>query len=518
MDFLPLIIIIVYLVVTTAIGSMLARKATTSRQWTVAGGGMGVVMVAVGIAGTRIGGASTYGVAGNVIGGGMWYAWWYGINTFLALAIVGAFFAVPYRRLELQTVGEIFTLRFDSRRNQVLTSLCVQTEYFIVNLIEAYVIGTILRALTGMPMEYAVFIAAIILITYTSLGGLWGTAVTNLIHCAVIFFGLLIIGVAGIYHLDGWDATVDRVNAHLASAGKNETQWWSFFGGGFGAILGMFFSAAIHTPAASIYTNFSTAAKSQKVILPAFLLGGFIGGLMPILAGLIGMETLARYGFDVGLSGYTNITQLPTEISPFIGGLALAAILAAVISSGGPILLSSSTMFVRDWLPFTRDYTPTGKLLAYRITTVVYGLIAAVMAYITALTAISLLDLLLFGFAMVVPPAIAAGYLIYWRRTTEPAAYWGMVLGYTGGLIWYAIIRYAVGIGFTVEEGAPFGERLFHYLFVNRGKGIDPSYITTLIPLISIPIISLLTREDLERKDAFYAVVRGEKERSALGA
>ena len=77
-------------------------------------------MIAVGIAGTRIGGAGTYGVAGNVISGGIWNMWWYGINTFLAMAVVGIFFAKPYRRTRLQTVGEIFTLRFASVR--ILTS------------------------------------------------------------------------------------------------------------------------------------------------------------------------------------------------------------------------------------------------------------------------------------------------------------------------------------------------------------------------------------------------------------
>ena len=98
---------------------------------------MGVLLIAVGVAGTRIGGGGTYGVAGHVITGGVWYAWWYAISTFLALALVGFFFAVPYRRLRLQTVGEIFAQRFSSQRCQAMTSLCVQTEYLIVNIIEA---------------------------------------------------------------------------------------------------------------------------------------------------------------------------------------------------------------------------------------------------------------------------------------------------------------------------------------------------------------------------------------------
>ena len=63
---LSIVVIVVYLAVVTAVGSALSRRAKTSGQWAVAGGSMPLIMVAVGIAGTRIGGAGTYGVAGDV--------------------------------------------------------------------------------------------------------------------------------------------------------------------------------------------------------------------------------------------------------------------------------------------------------------------------------------------------------------------------------------------------------------------------------------------------------------------
>ena len=146
-------------------------------------------------------------------------------------------------------------------------------------------------------------------------------------------------------------------NTPLAEGGKDQTAWWSFMGASSFAVFGLVFSTAIHTPAASVYTNFATSARTEKMIVPAFLLAGVIASIMPLLAGLVGMETLAAKGLDAGLGGYRNLTALPTEINVWIGGIALAAILAAVISSGGPILLSSSTMFVRDWLAFTNDYS-----------------------------------------------------------------------------------------------------------------------------------------------------------------
>jgi Na+/proline symporter len=139
-------------------------------------------------------------------------------------------------------------------------------------------------------------------------------------------------------------------------------------------------------------------------------------------------------------------------------------------------------MFVRDWIPSSAGWSQDEKLRAYRTTTIIYGMGAAIIAWLGPIT--SILELLLFGFAMVVPPAIAVTFALYWKRTTEEGAFYGMALGFAGGLIWYV---------------------LTHFVWPELGDGIDPSYPTTLIPLVAVPIISLLTQDRAERKDAFFA-------------
>lgn len=507
-------VIVSYMVMVTVVGSLVARRSSGAKGWAVGGGQMGILMMAVGIAGTRIGGVGTYGVAGAVITTGVWNLW-YGINTFLALALVGLMFAVPYRRLRLHTVAEIFWIRFRSRRCQILTSLCVQTEYFIVNILEPFVIASILVGVTGMPFGVAVYIAAAVLIIYTVVGGLWGSAVTNLIHCVVMLVGLGLVFWVGVRRFGGWSEVTERVDQTLAAAGGIESStWWSFTGAGWVAIIAMFFAAAVHTPAASIYVNFSSAAKDEKSVVPAFLLAGAIASVMPVLAGGIGILTLAEYGEDATASGYTLLTRFATSLDPWIGGLALAAVLAAVISSGGPILLSSATMFVTDWIPGSDRWGSERKLKAFRLTTIVYGIVGATVAWQGQIG--SILQLLLLGFALVVPPAIAVGYLIYDKRTTEKGAFFGILSGYAIGLLWYGFIRYADWIGFTVPDDGSFFASLFHTLFVYRGEGIDPSYASTLIPLITVPIISRLTPDDAgDAKDEFYEILSGAKQREA---
>ncbi|HSG87778.1 MAG TPA: hypothetical protein VLA56_01100 [Pseudomonadales bacterium] len=494
MDNTAVVVVVSYLVIVTLIGTLLARRNAGAGDWAVAGGGMGVMMIAVGVAGTRIGGAGTYGVAGDVMTDGVWNMWWYGIASFLAMLVMAVLFVKPYRRLQLHTVGEIFTRRFGDRRNQVLTSLCVQIEYFIVNVIEAYVIAVVLKGIVGMPMHWGVLVAASVLVTYVALGGLWGAAFANLIHCVVIIAGLGAVAWMGVDQLGGWAATRELVDAAILTQQlahpdglARADRFWTLTGGSWIPVIAMIFSVVIHTPAASVYTNYASAARTERTLVPAFLIAGLIAALMPVLAGIVGLLSLAHYGFESGVAGYANLTRVAADVSPVVGALAIAAVLAAVISSGGPILLASATMFVRDWLPGTSEWSTTRQLRAYRVTTVVYGLVAAGIAWLNAVVLkLSVLDMLLFGFAMVVPPAICVTFLLYWRRTTSTGVFVGMAAGLAAGLACFAWVK-------------------------ATGSGLDPSYATTLVPLVVVPLVSLLTDDSAgqqARADGFYGSLR----------
>lgn len=461
--------ILVYLTLVPLLGVVLNRKISDAASWATAGGGMGIGMIAAGVAGTRIGGVGTYGVAGEVMTSGVWNVW-YGINTFLALALVGIFFTRPYRRLQLSTIGELFLQRYNSTRCGWFTSLCVQTEYFVVNVIEPLLIGIILSHVFGIELFSGIFIGAVVIIMATTASGLKGTAISNVIHCLTILLGLGAVAWVAAKQLGGWTEVVFKVNDELHKADVDQSRWWSYTGLGLLPIVAMFFSATIHTPATSVYVNFSSSAKSEKVLVPAFLIAGVLAACMSILAVVIGIEAVAKYGADAGISGYGSITRIAMDTGPWIGGIATAAVLAALISSGGPILLASSTMVVNDWIPASSRFSHRRKLQAYRITTVLYGLVAALVAcyfgYIVGTA--SVLQWLLLGYAMVVPPAIAIANIFYIRAITEQAVFWGVVSGYGLGLAAWILNKLVWKFDLDIT-----------------------AYVTTLLPLVFIPNLSL---------------------------
>ena len=240
-------------------------------------------------------------------------------------------------------------------------------------------------------------------------------------------------------------------------------------------------------------------------MLPGFFFAGVIAAMMPIVAGFIGILTLATYGADSGLSSYLNIAQLAIDSGPILGGIALAAVLAAVISSGAPILLASSTMFVNDWIPVSKNFAPEKKLRWYKVVAVIYGTIAALVAWLGNIT--SVLGLVLIGFALVVPPAVAVAFVIYWRRTSEKAAFYGMASGFFGGLLMWLF-----NVLFDGPENATAGgfAQWWYEIYNQIGAWSDPAFATFFFPMIVVPLLTIIfpnTEEEDENKDAFYGIL-----------
>ena len=175
------------------------------------------------------------------------------------------------------------------------------------------------------------------------------------------------------------------------------------------------------------------------------------------------------------------------DTGPILGGIALAAVLAAVISSGAPILLASATMFVNDWIPAAKEYDSDRKLRAYKIVTVLYGTAAAVIAWLGNIS--SVLQLLLLGFAMVVP-RLSRSDMCFTGGGQLSRACSGV---WRPGLQ-VELVMWLFNTLFGGAENATAGgfAQAWYELITFLGEWRDPSFLTLMLPLIVIPAVSLM--------------------------
>jgi hypothetical protein len=73
-----------------------------------------------------------------------------------------------------------------------------------------------------------------------------------------------------------------------------------------------------------------------------------------------------------------------------------------------------------------------------------------------------------------------------------------MCLGYLGGISWFALIKWSLWMDFQVSEGASLLSKTLVFLWTHNGEGVNPSFVTTLVPLVVIPVVSVWFRDPIE--------------------
>ncbi|XP_067912611.1 sodium/mannose cotransporter SLC5A10 isoform X2 [Heterodontus francisci] len=148
-------------------------------------------------------------------------------------------------------------------------------------------------------------------------------------------------------------------------------------------------------------------------------------------------ECIKVCGTEVGCSNIA-FPKLVIELMPDgLRGLMIAVIMAALMSSLTSIFNSSSTLFTMDiWRKIRKDANERELLLVGRIVTVI--LVAVSLVWIPILqTANSgqLFNYIQSVTSYLAPPVTAVFVLaVFWKRTNEPGAFWGLMVGLVVGL------------------------------------------------------------------------------------
>merc|ERR1719474_1647153 len=144
-------------------------------------------------------------------------------------------------------------------------------------------------------------------------------------------------------------------------------------------------------------------------------------------------------------SGCTNIAfvKLVTELMPVgMRGAMMAVMLAALMSSLTSIFNSSSTIFTMDIYPRIRSKpSDTELLIVGRIFVLVLVGISIVWIPIIQVSQGSQLFNYIQAITSYLAPPICAVYLlaVFWPRTNEPGAFWGLMVGLIIGLIRFGL-------------------------------------------------------------------------------
>jgi SSS family solute:Na+ symporter len=356
-----LIVVISYFALVTLVSFFTKRVAGRSASdYLIAGRNLGLVACSVVVAAEWLGGMSTIGVSEKAFLSGTMQPVLYNVSTAIGMIIIGFTVASHYRKNNVHTVSEMVRLVF-GRKSANISAIAFLFAYLVLAFVQlqtcASVITTLFSSellmlaavpwLPGNEWFWAVMFSALIITIYTYTGGMHAIAITGIMHVAVMFTGLGIATVSGLIDIEGFSSLHDK----MLELGSPENLWNPFSGGVsyavmliLGGVLGGMAGQASIQP---IFAARDVSTAKRAAILSAFIIAPF--GIMVAILGLI-----ARTGQFFELSSVDAKMVLPTLmttpefIHPLAGGIALAGILAAILSTVGPVNFAVVTIATKD--------------------------------------------------------------------------------------------------------------------------------------------------------------------------
>ncbi|HWC51509.1 MAG TPA: sodium:solute symporter family protein, partial [Nitrospira sp.] len=261
--------VIIYLLISVCVGLLAATRVHTVKDFAVAGRSLPVPIVMATVFATWFGAEAVMGISATFAKEGLRGVVADPFGSSLCLVLAGLFFAPRFYRLNLWTVGDYYRLRYD-RRVEVLCTLCIVASYFGWVAAQFKVLGLVLNVVTqgAVSQSLGMIIGAVIVLTYTTLGGMFSVAILDFVQLSVIVGGLLYI--AGVLS----DATggVGAVIHHAQAAGRLDffpppslQAWIPFVGAGVTMMLGSI-------PQQDVFQRI-TSAKDEQTAVRGSLMG-----------------------------------------------------------------------------------------------------------------------------------------------------------------------------------------------------------------------------------------------------
>ncbi|KAG9349780.1 hypothetical protein JZ751_026133 [Albula glossodonta] len=148
-------------------------------------------------------------------------------------------------------------------------------------------------------------------------------------------------------------------------------------------------------------------------------------------------ECVKVCGAEVGCSNIA-FPKLVIDLMPSgLRGLMIAVMMAALMSSLTSIFNSSSTLFTMDiWKKYRRGASEKELLLVGRIVTVILVVISVVWIPILQSANSGQLYVYIQSVTSYLAPPVTAIFVlaVFWRRTNEAGAFWGLMVGLVVGL------------------------------------------------------------------------------------
>ena len=427
--------VLLYLMISVAIGLYAARLVHNSSDYTNAGRSLPLYIVIATVFATWFGSETVLGIPAKFANEGLRGVIEDPFGASLCLIFVGLFLARKLYRMNLLTIGDYYRFRYN-KVVEIIVSLCIVISYLGWVSAQITALGLVFNVLSQGTISLAMgmVIGATIVLIYTLFGGMWSVALTDFFQMTIIVIGLLYIA----YLVADMAGGAGVVIEHASQEGRliffpqpTTAEVLAFIGAGVTIMFGSM-------PQQDVFQRVMSA-RSENISVIGAVAGGslyFVFAFVPMfLAYAAQLIDPAMFASLINHDAQMILPTLVLSHTPILAQiLFFGALLSAIMSTASGTLLAPSITLTENII---REFVPmndTQLLFTTRVVVIIFTVIVTTFALLSQ--GMPIYEMV--GNAYKVPLVGAFIPLVmglYWRRATTQGALVSVVGGLSSWLL-----------------------------------------------------------------------------------
>lgn len=471
-DYFP---IVIYFAFVVAVGFMMKRKASSSDEFLTGGRSLPAWVTGLAFVSANLGAVEIMGMSANGAQYGLPTFHYFWLGAIPAMLFLGIVMMPFYYGSKVRSVPEFMLKRY-GKAAHLINGLSFALAQLLIAGVNLYLLGKIVNGMLGIPLWISLIIAALIVLTYISIGGLAAAIYNEVLQFFVIVAALLPVTLIGLYRVGGYQGLTEKITkwATQATAASyqdpnNQLHSWpgtllSGFSSPvlsvFGLVMGLGFVLAfgywttnfVEVQRAMASDSIAAAQKTPIigtfvkmfvpfiVIIPGMVAGVLIPEIVKLKGGpdymAVGEEALAKLsshvpaGYEVSYND-AMLLMMRDLLPNGLLGLAIAGLLASFMAGMAANVSAFNTVFTVDIYEayFKPNESDEHYLKVGRNATIVACTVAVFTALIASLYP-NIMDLLQQLFSMFNAPLFASFIIgMLWKRATPSGGWTGLLFG-----------------------------------------------------------------------------------------
>ncbi len=351
--------VIFYLLLNLVVGWWASKKVHSTQDFILAGRSLPFALATMVTFATWFGSETMLGAPREFVHGGVLAIIEEPFGAALGLLIVGSIYAKKLYPLPVLTFSDYFRIRFGAL-SEKLSAIVMIPSYFGWISAQLVALGMTLHLLLPISTETGIVIGAVLVMTYTLLGGMWSITITDFLHNIILIIGLLFLAYLLMDKIPDWGLFIDQQPAGFFRFIPKENTWVDW----------LTYSAAWMTiglgsiPQQDIFQRVMSA-KSAKVASKASLAAGMMYvsiAMLPLVIALIAVRLYPSLLAEDDLL----IPNLVMKFTPYgVQILFLGALLSALLSTTSGAILAPASVLGENLLKPSLKNPDDKKVLFY---------------------------------------------------------------------------------------------------------------------------------------------------------